>query len=301
MNQHQRFNYYIKNWKNKEIIKIPDNAKNFKQNELIYYTGPYTPAPKDFPFHYGFWNEMFWWHQDNLPLNIPCLSISADGIDNQDLPAIVKVRYIDNPKGGIIGPLEYGRHWGLHELRKCKVLWKNKVSQCIWRGAPTGIQDYGEKPENWQNKRMAFCYKWKDKFDVGITCTWDRWDSRYLKPSMTVHEMLNYKYIISIPGRDKDSGINWKLASNSVVLMAPPKIESWLMEGLLEPWVHYVPLADDYSDLDKIVDWCRNNDEKCQEIVKNANNFMKQFENIEVERKIFNMIKEHYKNTFKFV
>lgn len=41
-----------------------------------------------------------------------------------------------------------------------------------------------------------------------------------------------------------------------------------------------------------------NYDEKCQEIVRNANNFMKQFEDIEVEIKIFNMIKEHYKNTF---
>jgi len=83
--------------------------------------------------------------------------------------------------------------------------------------------------------------------------------------------------------------------------MAPPKIESWLMEGLLEPWVHYVPLADDYSDLDKIVEWCRKNDDKCQEVVRNANNFMKQFGNIEVEREIFNMIKEHYKKTFTLV
>ena len=301
MNRRERFNYYIKNWKDEQTVKIPDHAKEFKQNELIYYTGPNTPAPSDFPFHYGCWKEMFWWPQQIFALDIPCLSISADGIDNHDLPAIVKVRYIDNPKGGIIGPLEYGRHWGLHDAKNYKGLWKDKQSECIWRGAPTGEQDSGEEPKDWKNTRMAFCYKWRDKFDVGITCTWDRWDSRYLKPSMTVHEMLNYKYIISIPGRDKDSGINWKLASNSVVLMAPPKIESWLMEGLLEPWVHYVPLADDYSDLDKIVDWCRNNDEKCQEIVKNANNFMKQFENIEVERKIFNMIKEHYKNTFKFV
>jgi hypothetical protein len=54
-------------------------------------------------------------------------------------------------------------------------------------------------------------------------------------------------------------------------------------------------LADDYSDLEKIVEWCRENDDKCQEIVRHANKFMKQFENIEVEIEIFNMIKEHYK------
>ncbi len=298
----ERFNYYIKNWKDKQTIKIPEHAKGkFIQNELIYYTGPNTPAPEDFKHQYGYWKPMFWWLQDAIGLDIPCLSISADGIDNHDLPAIVKVRYIDNPKGGIIGLLEYGRHWGLHDVKTYKGLWQNKRSECIWRGAPTGEQDSGNSPQNWKNTRMAFCYKWRDKFDVGITLTWDRWDINYIKPSMTIHEMLNYKYIISIPGNDKDSGINWKLASNSVVLMTPPKIESWLMEGLLKPWVHYVPLADDYSDLDNIVEWCRDNDDKCQEIVRNANNFMRQFENFEVERKIFNMIKEHYKNTFTLV
>lgn len=302
MNIQERFNYYIKNWKDKQTFKIPDHAKVFKQNKLIYYTGPNTPAPDNFPFHYGCWRGMFWWDQGDLGLDIPCLSISADGIDNHNLPAIVKVRNIDNPLGGIIGPFAYRRHWLENDPKTYKGLWKDKCSDCIWRGSPTGmIQDRGAEPKNWKNTRMAFCYKWRNKFDIGISCTWDKWDTNYLKPSMTIHEMLNYKYIISIPGNDKDSGLNWKLASNSVVLMAPPKIESWLMEGLLEPWVHYVPLADDYSDLDKIVGWCRNNDDKCQEIVKNANNFMKQFENPEVERKIFNMIKEHYKNTFTLI
>ena len=33
--------------------------------------------------------------------------------------------------------------------------------------------------------------------------------------------------------------------------MKPPVVESWLMEGLLKPWVHYVPLAHDFSDLNQ--------------------------------------------------
>ena len=73
------------------------------------------------------------------------------------------------------------------------------------------------------------------------------------------------------------------------------------MEGLLQPYIHYIPLQDDYSDLDEILIWCQNNDEKCQKIVKNANIFMKQFENFEDEKKLFTMIKEFYKNTFIFV
>jgi hypothetical protein len=79
--------------------------------------------------------------------------------------------------------------------------------------------------------------------------------------------------------------------------ISPPKIESWLMEGLLKSWVHYFLLANDYSDLGKILEWCRNNDDKCKEIVENANNFMKQFEDVRVESEIFNIIKEYYKKT----
>jgi|APGre2960657444_1045066.scaffolds.fasta_scaffold160485_2 hypothetical protein len=31
---------------------------------------------------------------------------------------------------------------------------------------------------------------------------------------------------------------------------------SWLMEDRLEPWVHYVPVAPDFSNLTEAVDWC---------------------------------------------
>jgi hypothetical protein len=128
MNLEERFNYYIKNWKEKKTIKIPDNSKIFKWNELIFYTGPDTSPAVDFPSQYFCWNQMFWWNQDILALNIPCLSISADGIDNQDLPAIVKVRNIDNAKGGIIGPLAFRRHWHnyYHKTKDC-VFSKKKI------------------------------------------------------------------------------------------------------------------------------------------------------------------------------
>ena len=50
----------------------------------------------------------------------------------------------------------------------------------------------------------------------------------------SVEEILKYKYIISAPGNDKDSGLQWKLASNSIVLMPKPLTESWFMESKLE-------------------------------------------------------------------
>ena len=98
--------------------------------------------------------------------------------------------------------------------------------------------------------------------------------------------MLKYKYIISVEGNDKDSGLNWKLNSNSVILMAKPRITTWLMETTLIPDVHYVLLKDDYRDLIEKYIWCKNHPNECKQIIKNANMFMKQFNNKEREQDI---------------
>ena len=108
--------------------------------------------------------------------------------------------------------------------------------------------------------------------------------------------MLKYKYILSVEGNDKDSGLNWKLKSKSVVFMTKPRFISWLMEDHLTPNIHYIEIKNDFSDLLEKIEWCENNTDKCIEIVNNANNFMKQFENPYIEELIENEIFNIYFN-----
>ena len=56
--------------------------------------------------------------------------------------------------------------------------------------------------------------------------------------------------------------------------MPIPKTHSWLMENLLQPWVHYVPLNNDYDDLIDKIYWCEQNNDKCQQICKNASKWV---------------------------
>ena len=37
--------------------------------------------------------------------------------------------------------------------------------------------------------------------------------------------------------------------------------------------MHYVPVKEDLSDLYEMIRWCQENDDKCQQIVKNASKF----------------------------
>ena len=63
---------------------------------------------------------------------------------------------------------------------------------------------------------------------------------------------------MSIEGNDKDSGLQWKLNSNSVVFMPRPTKISWLMEDTLVPGKHYILIKDDFSDIDEKFKWCEN-------------------------------------------
>mmetsp|Transcript_15314 Transcript_15314/g.30345 ORF Transcript_15314/g.30345 Transcript_15314/m.30345 type:complete len:87 (+) Transcript_15314:1-261(+) len=46
------------------------------------------------------------------------------------------------------------------------------------------------------------------------------------------------------------------------------------MEDLLVPFVHYVPVNDDLSDLVDMVEWARENDEKCRWISDQATKYV---------------------------
>jgi hypothetical protein len=62
----------------------------------------------------------------------------------------------------------------------------------------------------------------------------------------------------------------WLMASDSLVVMPTPTVESWLMEGLLKPWVHYAPL-DDPNEAPALVSWLDAHIPECIEMVRNAN------------------------------
>jgi len=60
------------------------------------------------------------------------------------------------------------------------------------------------------------------------------------------------------------------LASNSVVFMPPPTAISFKMESKLVPYIHYVPVKRDGSDLLSQLEWAMKNDDKCKLISEQA-------------------------------
>ena len=76
-----------------------------------------------------------------------------------------------------------------------------------------------------------------------------------------------------LPGNDVATGLKWAMRSNSIVLMPTPDKETWLMEGRLVGWKHYVPV-DTPDEVDGVLEWLRSHDTEAQAIVRNANKWV---------------------------
>jgi hypothetical protein len=84
------------------------------------------------------------------------------------------------------------------------------------------------------------------------------------------HEMLKYKYVIDMDGNTSTwDATAWKLNSNSVILKVESCWRQWFYDGYL-PWIHYVPVANDMSDLQEKYKWCEEHQEECEKIIENA-------------------------------
>ena len=91
---------------------------------------------------------------------------------------------------------------------------------------------------------------------------------------MNFQQMLEYKAIIMLEGNDVSTGLKWSLYSNSVVLTPKPTCTSWAMEELLVPYVHYIPLYDNLTNVEEQVKWMIEHDEEAEQIAYNGKLWM---------------------------
>jgi len=162
--------------------------------------------------------------------------------------------------------------------------WSTKISKAVFRGATTGA-GFNEKT-NQRLRALKITSKRPDLFDFGIT----KWNLRprkyegeqYLRTielpeypragPLTLQQQSKYKYILNLEGHVAAYRLSYEFSSGSVVLLAASRWKMWY-SGMIRPFVHYVPVAEDLSDLVSQVEWCRSNDDKCREIATNAQLF----------------------------
>lgn len=203
----------------------------------------------------------------------------GDNADPLPEPTIVKSRPIGD-KNGILLPLNFPRHWSLNieDIKKWDIPWEKKRPTAIWRGVTTGYaRPYNKSP------RFQLVKRWFGKNKMGIDVGFSKvvqgrtQCKKWVVPQISIEDMLKFNFIVAAEGNDVPTSLKWILASNSVLIMPKPTIETWLLESQLKPYVHYVPVKQDFSDLDKVLAWCRTHMKKCKIISNNATKYVKPF------------------------
>ena len=177
----------------------------------------------------------------------------------------------------IIWPMNRIRHLApAAHVYKDDIPWSDKIGKAIWRGGyndPFGMKTKYELVSKHVDSDLvdAKFAKRTNKRGRGKT---KEVDQNLMGPFISQEEQLKYKYLISIEGNDVSSGLKWMLMSNSVVLLPPTTYESWAMEGLLEPFVHYIPIKSDASDVEEKIQWAEDNPDVAQKIAEGSTLFI---------------------------
>ncbi|MBV7441456.1 lipopolysaccharide biosynthesis protein [Weeksellaceae bacterium TAE3-ERU29] len=200
---------------------------------------------------------------ENLKLNFAF----GDVTHVPEFPAIVKSRPIcDDNQNSVLLKLDKPRHF---VWIKDDIPFEKKKDLMIGRG---GI---------YQEHRYKFFEQYFNNplCDLGQVNEVGGGKSEWIKPKISIEKHLSYKFILSLQGNDVASNLKWIMSSNSIAVMPKPTVETWFMEGTLIAGVHYIEIKNDYSNLEEQLNYYINHPEKCLEIIKNANEYCKKFQN----------------------
>ncbi|KAJ3075535.1 capsule-associated protein CAP1 [Podochytrium sp. JEL0797] len=224
---------------------------------------------------------------------------------NYDAPVISGAKidcYVD-----VLMPLHY--HQGISmDTKKDPVSWEEKANVLFWRGSTTG-GSY-RSGNAWSMYHRTLLLDWEQDFarrfpervfdggkedvpdvekeegvvivDVGLNMyvQTDEETRQVLERLHPVKEgvgwedSMKFKYLVVVDGNSWSGRIQLYLETNSVVLWNGLFVD-WFLVNLV-PWVHYVPFALDYSDLEEKMQWLVENDEKARQISVNARELMRQ-------------------------
>lgn len=220
-------------------------------------------------------------------LDAPVLATVGDSRNDYEFPTFTKSCQIaSNKKSRYILNLNERRHWRyVAQVPRADIPHDRKRKGLVWRGDTTGSFDFKHQHSPFR-ANLARRFEEFTAHDVGFTnivqikpdasCIPFADLQEMLRKPLSIRQQLRYRYVLSLEGNDVASGLKWMLYSNSTVLMPHPTCEGWACESLLRPYEHYVPVADDLSDLNSQVAWCDAHPDEARRIALTGQAFIKE-------------------------
>lgn len=205
----------------------------------------------------------------------------GDDTEPTDRPTLTKARLVgERGRRSVILKLNQVRHYRFvddqvpYGAKEDRLVWRGNVNR-PWRAEV--VRRYHDDP----------------RCDVGRTNRPEDPEQGY-KPRLSIAEQLRHKFILCVEGNDVATGLKWVMSSNSLCFMARPRFETWFLEGRLEPGRHFVEVAADHSDLLERVEEYRARPEEAMEIIRNANEHVRQFQDQHCETLVSLLVLARY-------
>lgn len=160
------------------------------------------------------------------------------------------------------------------------VPWAHKESVLFWRGGVSG--------HDWRVRMVERCLS-IPQTDVKFV---DQYSRPECSPSATPQlfadrvdatPQLRYKALLYIDGNSSASNATWIFATGSVPVFV--SINDFWFKKFLVPWVHYVPVQWDLSDLEENLAWIWEHDDEAKKIAENALEFSRTILSCENQQK----------------
>lgn len=92
------------------------------------------------------------------------------------------------------------------------------------------------------------------------------------KTFVPIEDMTKYSYLIDIGGQGYSGRLKYLMFTKRPLLYVERRFIEWFNDEMI-PWMHYVPVASDLSDLVEKAQWLFDNPGKAREIAQSAFSF----------------------------
>jgi hypothetical protein len=183
-----------------------------------------------------------------------------------NVPVLAQSVHLDVPRTVAI----VDRHFFYHNLYNAfrsfhrGMPFAGKIPKIVYGG-----QDRGDR------------FNFKDRRDIDVSPR-DYFASSHVPKTNVVcggwidrAEQINYKYVLDIDGNASTwDATAWKLNSGSVIFRSASCWRQWFHASAYSypyrgyfPNIHYIPVCDDFGDLDEKFAWCEAHPRECERMI----------------------------------
>lgn len=173
--------------------------------------------------------------------------------------------------------------------------WKDRKNIVFWRGNGTGCgstimtnprlklshlsQELKKQGKTYLDAGIVNLTKRDKKLEGEKFVTFEKkQDNIQFAQYMDKFEQVKHKYTINVEGNSAAYRFGSLFKMGYCILNVDCKYKLWF-EQFIEPYVHYVPVKNDLSDLVEKIEWCLNNDNKCEQIAINGKKIYEKYFN----------------------